>query len=252
MPEISVVIMTLNEERNIERCLQSLAGIADEIVVVDSNSTDRTEEICLRFGARFIRHPFEGYVEQRAHCIEQAVNDFVLVIDADEALSPQLAESIKLVKERPEYDGYYFNRMASYCGQWIRHGEWYPDRKLRLVDRKKAMVVGRNPHDEIRMLPGATQKFLKGDLLHYTYYSVDEHIHQINRFTTIQAKGNFERGKRPSWFQIFFAPLYKFFKSYFLRLGFLDGYYGLLISRNSAFSTFLKHAKLMAMYKAKV
>lgn len=249
MPEISVVIITLNEERNIGRCLESVRGIADETVVVDSFSTDRTEEICGQFGVRFIRHPFGGYVEQKTYAIGQAAGDYILLLDADEALSERLRDSILKVKENWTHDGYSFNRLASYCGQWIRHGEWYPDRKLRLFNRRKAGVGGRNPHDTIEMKPGGTVKHLEGDLLHYTYHAVAEHIHQINRFTTIQAEDNFKRGRKPSWLQIIFAPPFKFLKSYILRLGFLDGYYGFLISRNSAYSTFLKHAKLKAMYK---
>jgi glycosyltransferase involved in cell wall biosynthesis len=249
MPEISVVIMTLNEELNMERCLQSLSGIADEIIVVDSFSTDRTEEICLKFGVKFIRHRFDGYVEQRAYSIEQAAFNHILVIDADEALSEELKASILSVKRQWTHDGYSYNRLNSYCGQWIRHSGWYPDRKIRLFDRRKASVKGRNPHDEIVMAKGSTLKHLKGDLLHYTYLSVEDHISQINRFTEIQARGNFERGKKASCFSILFSPPFKFIRHYFFRLGFLDGYYGYLVCRNSAYSTFLKHAKLKALWK---
>jgi len=249
MPKISVAIMTLNEERNMERCLQSVKDIADEIVVIDSYSTDRTEEICLKYGARFFRHPFEGYVEQRRYSISQARHDRVLVIDADEALSEELRAEIQKVKEDWTHDGYEFNRLNSYCGQWIRHSGWYPDRKLRLFDRTKASVKGKNPHDEIIMNEGAKVRHIKGDLLHFTYLSVEEHIKQINRFTEIQAKGNFERGKKASCFSILFSPGYKFIRHYFFKLGFLDGYYGYLICRNMAHSTFLKHAKLKAMWK---
>ena len=249
MPEITVAIMTLNEERNIERCLASLNGIADEILVVDSYSTDRTEEICRQYGAKFIRHPFEGYIEQRQFSIEQSGHDHVLVIDADEALSEELRAGIQKVKDNWTHDGYDFNRLNSFCGQWIRHCGWYPDRKMRLFDRRKATVKGSNPHDEIFLAKGASQMHLKGDLLHYTYYSVDGHIQQVNRFTSIQAKNLFERGKKASWFSILFSPPYKFFRHYFIQLGFLDGYYGYLICRNMAYSTFLKHAKLKALWR---
>jgi glycosyltransferase involved in cell wall biosynthesis len=249
MPEVSVVIITLNEEQNIERCLQSVREVADEIVVVDSYSTDRTEAICLKFGAKFTRHPFGGYIEQKSYAINQASYDHVLLIDADEALSDELRASILSAKKNWTHDGYRFNRLNSYCGKWIRHSGWYPDRKIRLFDRRKASVKGRNPHDEIVMAGGSSMKFIKGDLLHYTYLSVEEHIRQINRFTEIQARGNFERGKRASCFSILLSPVYKFIRHYFFRLGFLDGYYGFLICRNSAYSTFLKHAKLKALWK---
>jgi glycosyltransferase involved in cell wall biosynthesis len=249
MPEISVVIITLNEELNIERCLQSVREIADEIVVVDSFSTDRTEEICLKHGVKFSCHPFEGYKEQKNYVISRASNDHVLLIDADEALSEDLLASILSVKKQWTHDGYSFNRLNNYCGQWIRHSGWYPDRKIRLFDRRKASVGGRNPHDEIVMIKGSTIKHLKGDLLHYTYLSVEDHIRQINRFTEIQARENMNRGKMASYFSILFSPPFKFIRHYFFRLGFLDGYYGYLICRNSAYSTFLKHAKLKAMWK---
>jgi glycosyltransferase involved in cell wall biosynthesis len=251
MPEISVVIITLNEELNIERCLQSVREVADEIVVVDSFSTDRTEEICLQFGAKFSRHTFEGYKEQKQYAIDQAKFDHILLIDADEALSDELRASILSAKKQWTHDGYSFNRLNSYCGQWIRHSGWYPDRKIRLFDRRKASVQGRNPHDEIVMDGKSPIKHLKGDLLHYTYLSVENHIRQINRFTEIQARGNFEQGKKVSYFSILFSPVYKFIRHYFFHLGFLDGYYGYLICRNSAYSTFLKHAKLKALWKIK-
>jgi len=249
MPEISAVIMTLNEERNIERCLASLRGIADEIFVVDSFSTDRTEEICADYRVRLIKHPFGGYIEQRQYSIDQAKYDHVLVIDADEALSDELRAEISKVKDNWTHDGYEFNRLNSFCGQWIKHCGWYPDRKIRLFDRRKASVQGRNPHDRIMMNPGATLRHLRGDLLHYTYYTVDGHIHQLNRFTSIQAKENFERGKKASVFSMIFSPCYKFIRHYIFQLGFLDGYYGYLICRNQAFSTFMKHSKLKAMWR---
>jgi glycosyltransferase involved in cell wall biosynthesis len=249
MPEISVAIMTLNEERNIERCLRSVKDIADEIVVVDSFSTDKTEEICKASGARFIPHRFDGYIEQRQYSISLATYDHVLVIDADEALSEELRAEILKVKSNWTHDGYTFNRLNSFCGQWIRHSGWYPDRKLRLFDRRKVQVRGRNPHDVIVMDAGSATEHVKGDLLHYTYDSVEDQIRQINRFTEIQAKGNFERGKKANCLSILFSPLYKFIRHYFFKLGFLDGYYGYLVCRNMAYSTFLKHAKLKALWK---
>jgi glycosyltransferase involved in cell wall biosynthesis len=249
MPEISAVIITLNEELNIERCLLSVKEIADEIIVVDSFSADRTEEICEKFGVNFSRHIFEGYVEQKHYAINQAKFDHILLIDADEALSEELSASILSAKKEWTHDGYSFNRFNNYCGQWIRHSGWYPDCKIRLFDRRKASVKGRNPHDEIVMSDNLPVRHLKGDLLHYTYLSVEDHIGQINRFTEIQARDNFARGKKAKCLSILFSPVYKFIRTYFFRLGFLDGYYGYLICRNEAYSTFLKHAKLKAKWK---
>jgi glycosyltransferase involved in cell wall biosynthesis len=216
---------------------------------VDSFSTDRTEEICLRNGAVFSKHPFAGYVEQKTYAISLASNDYILLIDADEALSDEMRESIRTAKNNWTHDGYSFNRLNSYCGQWIRHSGWYPDRKVRLFDRRKNTVKGRNPHEEFVMNADATQKHLKGDLLHYTYLTVEDQVRQIDRFTTIQARENFERGKKASCFLILFAPVYKFVRHYIFQLGFLDGFYGYLICRNMAHSTFLKHAKLRALWK---
>jgi glycosyltransferase involved in cell wall biosynthesis len=249
MPKISVVVMTLNEELKINRCLTSVKEIADEILVVDSYSTDRTEEISKKFGARFIQHPFQGYIEQRQYCVDNARYDHVLVLDADEELSETLKEEILKVKQNWIHDGYDFNRLNSFCGKWIRHSGWYPDRKLRLFDRRKASVKGRNPHDEVKLFNGASKKHIKGDLLHYTYLTVEDQINQINRFTGIQARDRFEKGKNASYLSILFSPVFKFLRHYVALFGFLDGYYGYLLCRNMAYSTFLKHAKLKALWK---
>lgn len=251
MPALSVVIMTLNEERKIERCLKSVVEIADEIFVVDSFSTDKTEDLCKKYGVRFIRNKFNGYIEQRRYCIENAKYDHVLAIDADEELSEELKADILKVKSNWTHDGYEMNRLNSICGQWIRHSGWYPDRKLRMFDRRKATVKGKNPHEEIVLNPGCSARKLRGDLLHYTYETVEDQIRQINRFTEIQAKERFEQGKKANYFEIIFSPPYKFIRHYFFRLGFLDGYFGYLICRNMAHSTFLKHAKLKALWKQK-
>ena len=251
MPEISVAVMTFNEEDNIERCLASVQGIADEILIVDSYSADRTQEICLRLGARFIQHHFHGYIEQRQYCIDNAQHDHVLVIDADEELSAALRESMLEAKRNWTADGYTCNRLNSIAGQWIRYSGWYPDRKLRLFDRRKASVKGINPHDKIEIQPGAKLMHLKGDLLHHTYSTVEDQIHQINRFTSIQAQAKFEQGKKTSWLLIHLSPFFKFILNYFLRMGFLDGFYGFIVCRNMAYSTFLKHAKLKALWKNK-
>jgi glycosyltransferase involved in cell wall biosynthesis len=250
MPKISVAIITLNEEQKIERCLLSVKDFADEIIVVDSLSTDKTEEICKKFGAVFILHKFEGYIEQKRFCFAQARYDHILSIDADEAVSDELRASILAVKENWTHDGYEMNRLNSFCGQWIHHSGWYPDRKLRLFDRRKVQVKGKNPHDEMVINPGIATRKLKGDLLHYTYLTVADQVHQINRFTDIQARERFEQGKKANWLAIFFSPCYKFIRHYFFRLGFLDGYNGFLLCRNMAYSTFLKHAKLKALRRS--
>jgi glycosyltransferase involved in cell wall biosynthesis len=251
MPKLSVVIITLNEEKNIARCLESVKDVADEIVIVDSFSKDRTAEICKAHNVRFIQHEFEGHIEQKNWAIDQASNNHVLSLDADEVLSPRLKNSILEAKDNWKYDGYYFNRLTNYCGKWIRHTSWYPARKLRLWDRSKGRWGGVNPHDKFKLEKGATKKFLKGDLLHYSYYSINEHITQINNFSTIVANAYFKENKRASYFNIIFHPVWRVFRDYIIKLGFLDGFYGLVVSVNSSHETFLKYIKLRNLIREK-
>ncbi len=244
MQKLSVVIITLNEEKNIGRCLESVKDIADEIVIVDSFSTDSTEEICKKYNARFIKHEFNGHIEQKNWAIEQATYLHVLSLDADEELSESLKKSILEVKGDWRYDGYYFNRLTNYCGKWIRHTSWYPARKLRLWDRSKGKWGGLNPHDKFKLDKGSSRKFLKGDLLHYSYYSINEHIAQINSFSSIVAKAYLKENRRASYINIIFHPLWRLFRDYVIKRGFMDGFFGLVISVNSAHETFLKYIKL--------
>jgi len=247
--QISAVIITFNEERNIERCLKSLLDVADEIVVVDSYSTDRTEEICRSFHTRFIKHRFEGHVQQKNWAILQTSSPYILSLDADEVLSDKLKASILKVKEHWTHDGYYFNRLTNYCGKWIRHTTWYPSRKLRLWDARKGSWGGFNPHDMFFLKSGASQGPLKGDLLHYSYYSVDEHLVQINSFSSILARSYYERGRRVNMLAIIFRPFWRFVNDFLLRAGFMDGYFGFVVSVNSAHEVFLKYVKLKNIYK---
>jgi len=247
--QISAVIITFNEERNIKRCLDSLVGVADEIVVVDSYSTDHTEEICKAFNVKFIRHRFFGHIEQKNWAILQASSPYILSLDADEALSDELRMSILKVKGNWTHDAYYFNRLTNYCGKWIRHTSWYPARKLRLWDSRKGLWGGFNPHDRFLLTKGSTRKFLSGDILHYSYYTVSEHLEQINSFSTIMSRSYFNRGRRVYVYSIFIHPMWRFFKDFLLRFGFLDGYYGFIVSVNSAHEVFLKYVKLRNIYK---
>lgn len=245
MPRISVVIITYNEERNIERCLQSVQGVADEILVVDSYSTDRTEEICKRYHVRFVRHFFEGYIEQKNWATLQARYDHVLFLDADEALSDALRQSIMQVKTNWTHDGYTFNRLTNYCGHWIRHTSWYPSRKLRLYDRRKGQWDGINPHDQFVMSEESAIRHLQGDLLHYSYYTIEQHLQQINNFTEIIAGSYYQKGLCPTFlWHVVFHPLWRFFRDYFIKLGFLDGFYGFVISVNGAYEVYLKYLKI--------
>ncbi|MFI5164698.1 MAG: glycosyltransferase family 2 protein [Bacteroidia bacterium] len=248
MIQLSVVIITFNEEKNIARCLDSVQDIADDIVVVDSFSTDRTEEICRAKGARFVPHKFEGHIEQKNWAITQAKFPYVLSLDADEALSDELKRSILAVKNNWTKDGYYMNRLTNYCGKWIHHCGWYPDKKLRLWDSGKGKWGGVNPHDKYEMFEGdKATGFLKGDILHYSYYTREDHDKQIEYFTTISARTLHQQRKKAGPLNLILNPAAKFIKDYFFHLGFLDGYYGFVISRVSAHATYLKYKKLMQL-----
>jgi len=252
MIPISAVIITFNEERNIERCILSLKGIVDEIVVVDSFSSDRTQEICLKHEVRFIEHAFEGHIQQKNWALTQASYPHVLSLDADEALDEKLQHEILKVKETWNYDGYSMNRLTNYCGIWIRHCGWYPDTKLRLWDSRKGAWGGTNPHDKFELFDSAAQTgFLEGDILHYSYYTRADHYKQIEYFTSILAKAQFESSKDASLLVLYLSPLVKFLKDYFVKLGILDGKEGFIISRLSAYATYLKYKKIRDLRKQK-
>lgn len=249
MIKISAVIITFNEERNIVGCLQSLQGIADEIVVVDSFSTDATEELCKQFNVRFLQHPFEGYMQQKSWACAQAEFEYILQLDADEQLSEELKHSILEVKANWKADGYSFNRLTNYLGKWIRHSGWYPDAKLRLWDRRKGAWSGINLHESVKMRENASVGNLKGDLLHFSYYSIQQHLNQINSFTEIAAKEGVAKGKNTSLPVIIIKVIWKFKRDYFLKLGFLDGYYGFVVCSMSAYNTYVKYLKIRELKK---
>lgn len=242
--KLSVVVITYNEERNIARCLESVKRVADELVVVDSYSTDRTREICLSYGARFTEHPFEGHIEQKNYALTQATFQHVLSLDADEALSPELEQAVLAAKNNWQSDAYSMNRLTNYCGKWIHHSGWYPDTKVRLFDRSKAVWGGENPHDKVILSQGATRQHLRGDLLHYSYYTVTQHLGQINKFTDASSKALIRDGKTVSLPMVILKPLFRFFRAYILKRGFLDGPEGFIISVSSAESVYYKYLKL--------
>ena len=243
MPKLSVVIITLNEERNIGRCINSAKPIADEILVVDSYSSDRTEEIVKSHGARFIQHPFVDYVDQHEFADKHATYDHILTLDADEELSEQLVSSIQTVKKYWKCDAYFLNRMTNYCGKWIKHSGWYPDKKLRLYDRRKGKWIGRKVHERFTLIEGSTTGHLKGDLLHYSFYTIEDHILQANKFSTLSALALIEQDKRIPKYYLIMKPAMKFIRNYLLKLGFLDGIYGFIVCRITATETFYKYVK---------
>ena len=248
MVPISVVIITFNEEKNIERCLRAIADVADEIIVLDSLSTDRTREICKQYKVTFIEQPFLGYVEQKNKALEYATYPHVLSLDADEVLSDELKKSIIEVKNNWQHNGYSFNRLTNYCGTWVRHCGWYPDRKLRLFDKRKGAWAGNTIHERYLLNNNSEPKHIAGDLLHYSYYTIDQHLDQIKKFTTMMAQVQFEKGKRPGFMKLVLNPLWCFIRQYIVRLGFLDGYHGLVICALSAVANFVKYAKTRDLF----
>jgi len=252
MPQISVVIITYNEEKNIARCLDSVKDVADEIVVLDSFSTDNTQTICQSKGVSFYQHKFDGHIQQKNRAITYAKHPHILSLDADEALDDTLKKSILEVKNNWTKDGYYMNRLTNYCGHWVKHCNWYPDAKLRLWDSRKGEWTGINPHDKYELKGGDKNTgHLKGDILHYSYYSVADHYKQVEYFTNIASKAFFEAGKKAPLYKLLVNPIAKFIDHYILHLGFLDGKAGYSISKISAYATYLKYKKLRNLYHAK-
>ena len=241
---ITATIVALNEERNIARAIGSLRCV-DEVVVVDSGSTDQTREIASRMGARVIAEPWRGYAGQKNFAACCAANDWIFSIDADEELTDELAaEILQLKKEGARFDGYSFPRRAQYLGRWIRHSGWYPDRKVRLYDRGKAEWVGDYVHESVRVRGVSGE--LRGDLLHYTCASLSEHLRTLDRYTSLAAREVRARGKAVTLTRLAVDPAWTFFRTYVLQRGFLDGRQGLAIAWMAALYTFLKYAKAQA------
>jgi glycosyltransferase involved in cell wall biosynthesis len=249
MPQLSAVIITFNEEQYIETCLVSLKKVADEIIVVDSFSTDRTEEICNRHNVKFIKHKFEGYVEQKNFALTQASFPHVLSLDADEAVGDEAIKSILKVKEAFNFDGYIFNRSNNYCGHWLKHSRSYPDKQLRLFDTRKGKWKGPNPHDRFILEKGSKSCKIKGDILHWNFESYEEHIEKMNKFSTIGALEAYKAGKKSGRFTASIHSFWSFFRSYFLYLGILDGYDGYISCSIAAYGSFMKYAKLRRLIK---
>jgi (heptosyl)LPS beta-1,4-glucosyltransferase len=241
MPALSAVVITFNEERAIARCLGSVAPIADDIVVVDSFSTDKTPELCRGFPVNFTQRAWEGYSPAKNFANSLAKNDFVLSIDADEELSPELTESIREVKKGPAAGAYSFNRITNYCGRWIRHGGWYPDVKIRLFDRTRARWEGAI-HEQLKGAENA--KRLSGDCFHHSYSSVAGHLAQAKKFAALAAEELFKQGRRASSSAAILRLPARFVRDYVFKAGFLDGKNGLLIAAISAYAAYLKYSRL--------
>jgi glycosyltransferase involved in cell wall biosynthesis len=249
MIQISAVIITFNEAANIERCVRSVADVVDDILVVDSFSTDSTVAIAEGCGARVVQHPWEDYNKQREFAAHAALHDHVLALDADEFLSPELLVSLREVREKWTSDCYSFNRLNRIGDRWIRHGGWYPDRKVRLFDRSKVTFVSNRGHDSVVPIAGATTDWLAGDLLHYANSNLHDRVVRVNQTSTEAARFDYLHGKKSALWRILLKPPARFLGEYFLRQGFRDGFYGLAIARTSAQYVYLRESKLREMHR---
>lgn len=243
--KITATIITQDEERNIARAIESLR-CCDEILIVDSGSTDRTVELAENLGARVIEAGWRGYAAQKNWAAEQASHEWILSLDADEALSEALeAEIWGLKKKGPEYDAYTMPRLARYLGRWILHSGWYPDRKVRLYRRGKAKWVGDVVHESVHA--DCPVGHLDANILHFTCDSLSEHLKSLDRYTTLAAQDLVARNASIGLSRLILDPPWTFIRTYFLQRGFSDGLEGLIIAYMAAFYTFLKYSKTRNM-----
>src|SRR5690348_9968164 len=249
-PGLSACLITFNEADRLGACIASLA-FCDEVVVVDSGSTDRTREIASEAGARVIEHAFEGYRAQKDFAVRHARNDWVLCLDADERVTPQLRGSIEAAREGgfAGAAGYRFARATEYFGAFLRHGNAYPDRVLRLFDRRRGgWNAGREIHEHV-VLDG-TVRTLAGDLEHRAYRSIDDQLARYRRYATMMAQDLHARGRRAHWYNLVINPRWRFLRGYILRGGFLDGWRGQLFASLEADYTREKFARLMLLQRS--
>jgi len=243
MLKISAVIITYNEEKNIGRCIDSVREVADEVVVLDCYSEDRTKEICLSKGVKFYENEFLGFARQKNEVIALAIYDHILSLDADEYLSEELVKSILEIKDSWPQEAYRMNRLSIYGGKWIRHGNWYPDQKVRLWDRRMGLWGGENPHEKIILKKGVKVLHLKGDILHRAYLNSADTLSKIQNYSEIFARENVNK-RSSSVPKIIFRATFSFFKSYVLKRGFMDGFEGLMVAMGVSNHVFYKYAKL--------
>jgi len=246
--KISAVVITRNEEANIEACLRSLEGIADEIIVVDSRSTDLTVKIARRFTSRVYERKWTNFSDQKNYADGLAEHPWILSLDADERLSPELREEIKaLAGDDPPGAAFSMPRRVYYLGRWIKHSGWYPDRKLRLFRKDRARWEGAYVHEDL-VVDGEVRKF-QGDILHFTYRSISDHLARINAFSDLGAQKLYAQRKKCRLRHLLLVPPGRFIKSYILRGGFRDGFAGLVIAVLNGYGIFVRYAKLREIWK---
>ena len=246
---LSVAVITLNEEKNLPRCLESVRELAREIVVIDSGSTDSTAQIAAQFRATFQFQKWLGHVEQKNVALQRCSQPWVLALDADEVVSAELAQSIRdlLSAESCRETGFFINRRTHYLGEWIWHS-WYPEWRLRLVRQSQAQWSGLYPHDQLET-KGDTSK-LSGDLLHFSYHTLQDHLQRTIQYAKISATELRQDGKTAHWYHLLFSPLLTFLKKIILRQGWRDGWRGWMIAFATSFGVFAKYAFLLEMQLA--
>lgn len=245
---LSVCVIACNEEANLPRCLDSVDFADDVVVVVDTRSADATERIARERGANAVLHPYEGNVEQKRVALGLAKHDWVLALDADEALSPELARAVQDVVGRDgPADGYELDRLTWHLGRWIRHGEFHPDWQLRLFRRGRARYVGVNPHGRV-VVDGRVER-LPGAMHHYSYRDLADQVARIQDFSRVQAAAMWDAGRRARLADLVVRPPFRFLRAYLLKQGFRDGVAGFMIAWATAFHVFLKYAKLWELQR---
>jgi glycosyltransferase involved in cell wall biosynthesis len=244
---ITACIICFNEEHNIRRCLESVTW-TDEIVIMDSYSTDNTLTICKEYDARIYQHEWLGYIGQKTLIQEKAASEWIFFVDADEEVSAELREEVQRQFSSGEYrrwSGYEFPRLVRFLGKWIRHGDWHPDIKLRLFRKEQGRCTGIEPHDRVAV-DGPVRR-LHAPLYHYTYRNIHEQMESLNKFSTISAQELFKRKRQASPSDLLLRPMYRFFKCFILKRGIADGFHGFLIAMASSYGTFTKYVKLWEM-----
>jgi len=243
MLQLSAVVITYNEEKNIRRCIKSIQPVADEIIVVDSFSKDGTRQICEEESVKFVEHAFEGHIQQKNFAVSIASNDFVLSLDADEFLSEELAHAILEVKTSGTRQAYSMNRLNGIAGRWIRSTDWYPDKKIRLWNKSIGKWGGYNPHDTVIVNPGTQVQHLRGNLMHDSYQNYHEMKLKALQYAKIFADAN-KHKKSSSTFKAIFKSIFTFIRNYFIKYGFINGMDGLVISYTNAYYTYHKYSML--------
>lgn len=247
-PSLAVVVITLNEERNIGRCLASVQSVADEIIVLDAFSSDKTAEICRSFGVRFEQRAWEGYSASKNYLNSLVQSDYILSLDADEAASPELLRELITEKEKGFSGTYHVNRLTNYCGKWIYHSGWFPDIKPRLFPKEGSRWDGEYVH-EVLFTPPSPEQVFKGVLEHYSYYSYTDHRQRADKYSVLTARKFYAAGKKVGPLKPWISAIGRFIAMYILKRGFLDGWMGFKIAQISAQSNVVKYQELIRLHR---